>query len=153
MEVTTEHSIEVARSTLRLIPDKENFKRKDEIVEDGIVRSTFAFRLEANGPRYEKAVTFDFRDCTFDEVCLFSTTNGAVVYVQRVLRDMGTSAIEDPNVLAHVNVKSDILEAPARTFASPEDRARSNLRRLSPEMRAAILAEFMPTDEETSDTE
>lgn len=143
----TETSIAVSQETLREIPNSENFRRTDETVEPGVIRSTFAIRQAEGEPRYEKSVTFDFRDCEADEVCLLCCTNGVVVWAQRVLREMGEGML-NAATLSHVNVKADIIEAPARSFASPEDRARKALARLSPEVRADILASYMPADTE-----
>lgn len=134
-------------ASFREIPDNENFKRKDEIVGPGQVRSTFAVRMAEGEQRYEVTTIFDFRDCEPDEVALLSLTNGCVVWLQRNIRECGIDALTPAN-WSHVDVKDQIIEAPARVVADPVERARRAVAKLSPEARAAILADYVTADTE-----
>ena len=130
-----------AAASLRQIPDNENFKRRDEVVDSNSIRVTFAVRVDQDSPRFEKTITFDYTGCTREQLMLLSATNGVVVWAQRVLREMG-SGLTDPKNLSTVHVLDDIISGPARVQVDPAVRAKRLLARLSPEEREAILAEY-----------
>lgn len=141
MEEFHQNEIAVSKPELRRIPEGENFRRKDEVIGEDKVRSTFAVRQTADGPRFEKSVIFDYQGVTREQLMLLSCTNGAVVWAQRVLRDMGEGML-NPQNLNTVSVLDDVIEGAQRVVISPQDRAKRALSKLSPEEVAAILADY-----------
>ncbi len=146
MDYVSETALEVApiaveTPRLRQIPENENFKRKDDLIDADHIRVTFAIRADQSSPRYEKSVLFDFTGVSPEQRMLLACTNGVVVWVQRMLRDLGDGLV-DPKNFAEVNVLSDVIEGPGRVVADPLQRAKNALNRLDPELRAALLAEM-----------
>lgn len=132
----------VSLSQLRVIPDTENFKRKDEYLGGQKVRVTYAIRADADAPRYEKSTTFDFSGVSEEQLLLLCCTNGVVVWVQRMLRDLG-DGLKNPSNYTEVNVLEDIIEGPARVVVDPKVRAQRAVARLTPEARAELLEQLM----------
>lgn len=128
--------------SLRQIPDNENFKRKDEVIDGDSIRVTFAVREDAESPRFEKSITFDYTGVSREQLMLLSATNGVVVWAQRVLREMGPG-LSNPQNLSTVHVLDDIISGPSRVSVDPETRAKRAFSRLSPEQKAKLLEDLM----------
>lgn len=136
----------LAPATLRQIPDSENFRRKDDwLPGTEKVRSVFAIRADKDAPRYEKVTVFNFEGVSPEQLMLLSCTNGVVVWVQRMLRDLGPEGMLNPSAFAEVNVLKDIIEGD-RVPVDPKVRAERALARLSPAEREAILAKWLESD-------
>lgn len=90
------------------------FSPKTEIIGPRKVKATFSIRRSQDEPAYQKTVTFDYSDVSNDELLLMAMYQ-AKVKLQALLRAMSPEKMLDPATYSVCNVKSDLLEAPART--------------------------------------
>jgi hypothetical protein len=78
-------------STLRAIPDAENFGARTAYKGKGIVEATFALRRGEGQPRYEKDCVFDFSKVSEEQLHLLAMY-GAKVKVQAQGDEPGCNA-------------------------------------------------------------
>lgn len=93
-------------AALQPVGDDEEVKRSTTITGKR-AEDTFSFRLSAKGPRYQKTVTFDFSDCTPEDI-LNMALRSARIDLQKLIRDLGPKGLEEATY-RQVNVKHDLL--------------------------------------------
>lgn len=99
---------------LRQIPEDESFSNKVEFLAGKKVRSTFSFRRNAESPRYEKQITFDFSG--LDEQQLLELALKAVqIRAQAMLRNLDPAVMLNSDSLAEIDVLKDIVAAEKKT--------------------------------------
>jgi len=106
---------------LRQIPEDESFSNKVEFLAGKKVRSTFSFRRNAESPRYEKQITFDFSG--LDEQQLLELALKAVqIRAQAMLRNLDPSVMLNSESLAEVDVLKDVVNVEKKA-ADPTSKA------------------------------
>lgn len=99
---------------LKQIGENEEFSPKIEHLGKRTVRCVFSFRKNAQSPRYEKAVTFSFVDCTEQEIMELALAT-VRIKAQGMIRQLPPDQMLSVDALGEINVKRDMLEAPSKT--------------------------------------
>ena len=95
---------------IRQIPEDESFSNKVEFLAGKKVKSTFSFRRNAESPRHEKEITFDFSKLS-DQQLLELALKTVQIKAQDMLRALDTAVMLDATVLTEIDVLKDVVSA------------------------------------------
>lgn len=112
---------------------------KDISTEKQTVRLFNVSKNDKTGQNYKVNWTFDFSDCTEQEI-LDLAGRSAVIAYRKHFRGVGEDSIPEYAELT-INVHTDVI-ASERTKKSPTDQAKKLLQSMTKEQREAVLAEL-----------
>jgi len=96
-------------TTLRPITDSETFSAVTKYLGSKKVEATFSIRRDANSQRFEKKAVFNFAALSEEELYLMAMYS-AKVKLQSIMRALSPEVMLNPQTLANIDVKSDLLE-------------------------------------------
>jgi hypothetical protein len=99
---------------LRVIPDSETFSAVTKYLGQKKVEATFSIRRDAKSQRYEKKCMFTFEHVTEEDLYLLAMY-ACKVRLQALLRNLSPEVMLNPQTLASIDVKRDLLEADRAT--------------------------------------
>lgn len=132
---------QVKQHQLREIGENEEFSPKVDHLAKRTLKCVFSFRKNAQSPRYEKAVTFSFADCTEQEILELALAT-VRIKVQGMIRQLPPEQMLSADALSEINVKRDMLDAPSKS-ADPLSSAVKSMMKLGlseEDARAAVEA-------------
>jgi hypothetical protein len=103
-----------AADKLRVIPDSETFSAATKYLGQKKVEAVFSLRRDAKSPRFEKKALFNFEHVAEEELYLLAMY-ACKVKLQAILRALSPEVMLNPQTLASIDVRRDLLEADRAT--------------------------------------
>src|SRR5215510_3667618 len=94
---------------LRVIGNGETFSSTTRYTGSKKVEAMFSIRRDAKSPRFEKKTLFDFGGVSDEQLHLLAMY-GAKVKLQAILRALSPEVMLNPQTLAVVDVRKDLLD-------------------------------------------
>jgi hypothetical protein len=101
-----------------VILDSETFSASTKYLGQKKVEAVFSLRRDKSAARYEKKALFDFGALNEEELYLLAMY-AAKVKLQAILRNLSAEVMLNPQTLASIDVKRDLLEADNKAPADP----------------------------------
>ena len=119
--------------------DEAHPARRSQKIDASAKKVTVACTTKHAGKDVQCDWTFDFSDCTPDEVYALATKS-VVIMQQAPFRKVGTLSAKD--VKCTIDVHALLNTPKVRAPADPATTVRNNVKKLTAEQKAALLAEL-----------